>query len=92
MGMREKILFVIAVFALAGMMVPMTANATHDGDHKSKLMIKDCSGGVCAIWIDNNNNGQCEFGELTRNLMKVERVIALIELGVIAVCASGGLP
>jgi len=88
MDIREKILLGIAIFALAGIMVPISANATHDENHKSKLMILGCSGAGCSIWIDKNNDGICESNELTRQIMKIERVRVLIELGVIGVCSN----
>jgi len=84
MGMREKILFVIAVFALAGMMVPMTANATHDENHKSRLLI--VFGGGNFVFIDQNNDGECTPDERTSIRISTERAIDLIQRGIISIC------
>ena len=91
MGMREKILLGIAVFALAGIMVPMTADAAHDENHKSVILVGDqCLVAIstCAMYFDINNDGLCQTDELASGEMPKGAAVRLINLGFFGFCAS----
>jgi len=85
--MKEKILLGMAVFALAGIMVPITADATHNETHKTKMLVV-CGEGICQIFIDRNNDGGCEIAGLTHAIIDFEKAVKLIDNDVIAFCGS----
>jgi len=70
--------------ALAGIMVPMTADATHDENHKSKLLV--VFGGGPFIFIDKNNDGECTPNEKTSISMSNQRAVDLVQREIMSIC------